>query len=229
MTEHNFLNDALDGGVVVNIGQINPAMKAAMDRAVRAGKLAEWRGKWFPLAGASFGMGPDKTCSSAPRPPRTSPISAPPTSCHSNLTPHPQGGTIMPFDQQEFQPQAPAITPAHPSLPATESADYRALMKTPDAMLAWLRGKSPHAIVGENFMSNEFCLVATFLRENGYPEATTGASYYRPGGYQTSETGEMPGWLRWGVLRPVRRIIGDHAPFIAGIVLPFVEQSTVSP
>lgn len=68
MTEatHNFLNDALDGQVVVDIGQITPVMKAVMDRAVRAGKLAKWRGKWFPLAGASCGIGPDKTCWSTP-------------------------------------------------------------------------------------------------------------------------------------------------------------------
>lgn len=65
-TEHNFLNDALDGHVVVNIGQISPVMKAVMDRAVRAGKLSKWRGKWFPLAGAPFGIGPDKTCWSTP-------------------------------------------------------------------------------------------------------------------------------------------------------------------
>lgn len=63
---HNFLNDALDGQVVVSIGQVSPVMRAVMDRAVRAGKLAKWRGKWFPLAGAPFGLGPDKTCWSTP-------------------------------------------------------------------------------------------------------------------------------------------------------------------
>lgn len=63
---HNFPNDALDGQVVVSIGQITPVMKAVMDRAVRAGKLAKWRGKWFPVAGASLGLGPDKTCWSTP-------------------------------------------------------------------------------------------------------------------------------------------------------------------
>lgn len=64
--EHNFLNDALDGQVVVSIGQISPAMKAVMDRAVRAGMLSKWRGKWFPVAGAPLGLGPDKTCWSTP-------------------------------------------------------------------------------------------------------------------------------------------------------------------
>lgn len=63
---HNFLNDALDGEVVVNIGQITPVMKAVMDRAVRAGMLAKWRGHWFPVAGACFGIGPLKTCWSTP-------------------------------------------------------------------------------------------------------------------------------------------------------------------
>jgi hypothetical protein len=60
------LNAALAGEVVVSIGQVTPGEKRVLDQAVRAGKLAKWRGKWFPIAGAPLGLGPDKTCWSTP-------------------------------------------------------------------------------------------------------------------------------------------------------------------
>lgn len=52
--------------VVVNIGQIDLATKLALDREVRAGRLAKWRGYWFPVAGGSWGIGPLKTCWGTP-------------------------------------------------------------------------------------------------------------------------------------------------------------------
>lgn len=52
--------------VVVDTGQVNGVWKKALDREVRAGRLNKWRGKWFPVAGASFGIGPDKTCYGTP-------------------------------------------------------------------------------------------------------------------------------------------------------------------
>jgi ribosomal protein L27 len=63
---YDHLNRALNGEVVVNIGQIGPCARKAFNQAVRAGKLVAWRGKWFPFAGAPFGIGPDKTCWSTP-------------------------------------------------------------------------------------------------------------------------------------------------------------------
>ena len=33
-----------------------------LDREVRAGRLDRWRGYWAPVAGASMGLGPLKTC-----------------------------------------------------------------------------------------------------------------------------------------------------------------------
>jgi hypothetical protein len=48
--------------VVVNIGQIDKPTKSALEREVRAGRLAKWRGYWFPVAGADYGIGPLKTC-----------------------------------------------------------------------------------------------------------------------------------------------------------------------
>jgi hypothetical protein len=63
---YDHLNAALAGEVVVDIGQVGPLSRKALDRAVRAGKLVRWRGKWFPLAGAPFGIGPDKMCWSTP-------------------------------------------------------------------------------------------------------------------------------------------------------------------
>lgn len=48
--------------VVVDIGQINHASKLALLREVRAGRLVKWRGRWFPVAGASWGIGSLKMC-----------------------------------------------------------------------------------------------------------------------------------------------------------------------
>lgn len=67
-TEADFrnLDAALRGEVVVDIGHLGKLDVTVLDRAVRAGKLAKWRGKWFPNAGAPWGIGPDKTCWSTP-------------------------------------------------------------------------------------------------------------------------------------------------------------------
>lgn len=53
---------ALDGTVIVNIGQIAPETEKNLNKLVRAGTLVKWRGYWAPVAGASWGMGPVKTC-----------------------------------------------------------------------------------------------------------------------------------------------------------------------
>lgn len=53
---------ALAGEVIVQISQIAPDTVKQLDKLVRAGTLLKWRGKWYPVAGASFGLGPDKTC-----------------------------------------------------------------------------------------------------------------------------------------------------------------------
>jgi len=52
--------------VVANIGQVTGLWKQMLEREVRAGRLTKWRGKWFPHAGAPFGLGPDKTCYGTP-------------------------------------------------------------------------------------------------------------------------------------------------------------------
>jgi hypothetical protein len=57
-----FVDDALSGAVVCNIGQVTQADKRALDKMVKAGTLVKWRGHWFPVAGASWGLGPLKTC-----------------------------------------------------------------------------------------------------------------------------------------------------------------------
>lgn len=53
---------ALAGEVIVNIGQIAPETERELNKLTRSGELSKWRGKWYPVAGASFGNGPDKTC-----------------------------------------------------------------------------------------------------------------------------------------------------------------------
>ncbi len=59
---YEILNEVLCGHVIVNIGQIGPETARKLDKLVEAGTLLKWRGKWYPLAGAAWGLGPDKTC-----------------------------------------------------------------------------------------------------------------------------------------------------------------------
>lgn len=56
------ISEAVAGYVVCNIGQVNTATVRALDKMTRSGTLLKWRGKWFPVAGASYGLGPNKTC-----------------------------------------------------------------------------------------------------------------------------------------------------------------------
>lgn len=61
------LADVLAGrDVVVNIGQVKGAWKRQLHREIAAGRLVTWKGKWFPVAGAPVGIGPDKTCYGTP-------------------------------------------------------------------------------------------------------------------------------------------------------------------
>ena len=50
------------GDVVVNIGQVDKPTERFLNKMDRAGIAVKWRGKWYPTAGASWGLGPDKTC-----------------------------------------------------------------------------------------------------------------------------------------------------------------------
>lgn len=60
------LSEITRGGVIVNIGQLDDRTARALNRLAKCGTLTKWRGKWFPVAGASFGIGPDKTCWALP-------------------------------------------------------------------------------------------------------------------------------------------------------------------
>lgn len=48
--------------VIVCIGQLSTEHKLALDLMARRGQIQKWRGKWFPVAGAPMGLGPDKAC-----------------------------------------------------------------------------------------------------------------------------------------------------------------------
>lgn len=54
--------EALAGTIICNTGQVSPAAARQLDKLVQAGKLAKWRGYWYPTAGANFGIGPLKSC-----------------------------------------------------------------------------------------------------------------------------------------------------------------------
>lgn len=61
------LRELLSGeNVVADTGQVRGLWKRQLEREVRAGRLVKWRGKWFPVAGAPGGIGPDKTCYGTP-------------------------------------------------------------------------------------------------------------------------------------------------------------------
>lgn len=56
------IDEALAGRIICNIGQVGPQAARQLDKLVKAGKLAKWRGYWYPSAGSNFGIGPLKTC-----------------------------------------------------------------------------------------------------------------------------------------------------------------------
>jgi hypothetical protein len=62
----DFVAEALSGEVIANIGQVDAKAKRALEREVKAGRLAKWRGAWFPVAGSPFGLLPFKTCYGLP-------------------------------------------------------------------------------------------------------------------------------------------------------------------
>lgn len=66
MTNNDFVLAALKGSVVVDIGQIDGSTRRALNREVAKGALMRWRGFWYPVAGASHGLGPLKTCWAVP-------------------------------------------------------------------------------------------------------------------------------------------------------------------
>lgn len=61
-TKDEIISEALNGAVICNSGQVDKATVRALDNLVRAGKLAKWRGHWYPCAGANYGLGPLKSC-----------------------------------------------------------------------------------------------------------------------------------------------------------------------
>lgn len=52
-------------GAIVNIGQVGPTLKKALEKAVREGRLAKYRGHWDSMR-AAFGIGPLKTIYALP-------------------------------------------------------------------------------------------------------------------------------------------------------------------
>ena len=60
------VSGVLNGAVICNVGQIDKANQRALNRLVRDGVLVKWRGYWHPVSGASFGIGPLKTCWALP-------------------------------------------------------------------------------------------------------------------------------------------------------------------
>ena len=61
----DFVAEALQT-VVVDIGQIDPMSKRALAKAVRKGQIVKWRGCWYPVAGANWGIGSLKSCYGTP-------------------------------------------------------------------------------------------------------------------------------------------------------------------
>jgi hypothetical protein len=62
LASSHVIESFLAGEVICDIGQVSMQDRRAMDCLVRSGGAVKWKGHWFPIAGASFGMGPLKTC-----------------------------------------------------------------------------------------------------------------------------------------------------------------------
>jgi len=58
----DLLAEVMAGEVLCNIGQVGKDTARALDKLVKVWTLLKWRGKWYPVAGADYGLGPDKTC-----------------------------------------------------------------------------------------------------------------------------------------------------------------------
>ena len=56
------IDKALSGDVVCDIGQIDDATQRELNKLVRAKTITKWRGRWYPVPGASWGLGPMKNC-----------------------------------------------------------------------------------------------------------------------------------------------------------------------
>jgi hypothetical protein len=50
------------GEVICDIGQVTIDDRRLLGRLVNKGVAVQWRGHWFPVSGASLGIGPLKTC-----------------------------------------------------------------------------------------------------------------------------------------------------------------------
>ncbi len=50
------------GKVVVDIGHVTKEERRELDKLVRKGVALKWRGRWYSVPGAQFGIGPLKTC-----------------------------------------------------------------------------------------------------------------------------------------------------------------------
>lgn len=61
-TSQEALNVIRQGRVVVNIGQLDRIAKYQLEMEVRRGNIVKWRGHWYPVTGADWGLGPLKTC-----------------------------------------------------------------------------------------------------------------------------------------------------------------------
>ena len=64
--KRDFVQAALDGEIVCNIGQVDTAAKRELDRLAKIGTLTKWRGHWYPDPRWPEGLGPLKSCWALP-------------------------------------------------------------------------------------------------------------------------------------------------------------------
>lgn len=59
----SYISDSFErGDVICDTGQISPEERRMLEREARKGRARKWRGHWHPVPGASWGIGPLKTC-----------------------------------------------------------------------------------------------------------------------------------------------------------------------
>lgn len=62
MSHTHVIASLFAGQVIPDIGQVDASDLRNLKALIRRGDVVKWRGKWYPDAGAAYGLGPDKTC-----------------------------------------------------------------------------------------------------------------------------------------------------------------------
>lgn len=104
------------------------------------------------------------------------------------------------------------------------------LLRTPAPMLEWLRAMPADAIATQDVCDPRGCLVANFLRANGFPQTECGGFRYYPVGttpFTPIESHDLPAWFTEIFLSEEDRLDMPAAtPISAGRAIEVIERHT---